>query len=268
MKRDRHFGLIILLGILLTACMGESGDKATYFRYGIVRTQPSLHLFTTNTDGNDLLITAPELDAFGDLVAGDCFQVEFKADRSNEGTSQLTEAEILRIDPIARWTARSPLTDTAAVDTTERFIGLRDFSRSLLIEKHFFVIAEHSNYKEGQVNTFDISFNPEKEKMPETEPEEGSEETTPTEVDNRIIYNLFLRFHKEEGKDSLTVKTWKETNAFLLGDVIKDATDRYLMQDKDTLFIRFNYPTGFNSDTTRMVWTQTALFSIPLSDNN
>lgn len=264
-----YFSLTVLCGILLSGCMEGDENSATYYRYGIARSTPSPHLYTTNSQGISLLISSPMLEAFGEVQEGDCFEVEFKADPSLEGTNQIAEAEMLRLYPVNTWPVHPELTDTSTVDLTEPFIGITSFNRSQLIENYFFLIVDHKNYREGQIDTFDLSYNPDQHDEEETETgEEEEEEESPTTTnDSRVIYDLFLRVQKEEGRDTIAA-SWRQTNAFLIDSLVDGARNRHQMTERDTLFLRINYPRGYNSDSTLYLWSETALFPVLLSGFN
>lgn len=248
--RNFLFNSIFLLFLFcLSACMGESGNRMGYFRYGVVTTDPSLSLSTS--DGTDIRqISFPELNG---SQAGDCFLVEFKADFSESPKSGIYAAEMSTMEPVRQHLLEE--TEAMLPDTipspNEQFLTL-NMTKGQFLKGRFFVHIELKEHYEEQTEAFTLAFNRDSVFH---ETEEGSR-----------FYEFHLRAIREGGIDSLK-STQTEIHALNLSSFLKEAALKEQEAGKDSLFFRFQYANRVQvvDGDSVLSWSPTALYGVPLS---
>ncbi|MDH6313594.1 hypothetical protein M2137_002384 [Parabacteroides sp. PFB2-10] len=240
----------LLLLFCLTSCMGESSDRMGYFRYGVVTTEPSLSLSTS--DGVDIRqISFPELNG---SQAGDCFLVEFKADFSQPAKSGVYTVEMSTLEPVRQHQLEE--TEEALPDTVpsanEQFLTL-NMNKGQLLKGRFFVHIDQKEHREGQTEAFTLAFN-------------RDSVFRETEETGRY-YEFCLRAIREGGVDSLK-STVTEIHALNLGSFLKEAALKEQEAGKDSLFFRFQYANRVQvvDGDSVLSWSSTALYGVLLSE--
>ncbi|MDL2208719.1 hypothetical protein LJB97_03770 [Parabacteroides sp. OttesenSCG-928-O15] len=240
----------LLLLFCLSSCMGESGDRMGYFRYGVVTTEPSLSLSTS--DGKEIRqISFPELNG---SQAGDCFLVEFKADFSQSAKSGVYDVEMSSLEPVRQHLLEE--TEAVLPDTipsaNEQFLTL-NMSKGRFLKGRFFVHIDLKEHREEQTEAFTLAFN-------------RDSVFRETEETGRY-YQFCLRVIREGGVDSLK-STQTEIHALNLSSFLKEAALIEQEAGKDSLFFRFQYANRVQvvDGDSILNWSSTALYGIPLSE--
>lgn len=249
----------LLLLLVLTSCMGESGDKMDFYRNGVLVTQPVQALYTT--DGSEgYIITSPEIEGLNDAKVGDCFEVEFRGNLTSQPADNLFRVKVKQLTSVPLWSLAK--TNEEAPDTTrmenEQTITL-SLNRTQYIEGRLFMPVELNNYLSEQVDHFILTYNPDKE--PTLKEKTAATEDEPAEVQR--VYELYLRATKEGGPDTLAIKKI-QSNAFLLESFVKEVGEIERAAGNNELYFRFNYAQRFTTDSTRVQWAQSGLFTIEL----
>lgn len=249
MKRQKIIGFFLMLSLLFASCVESTGDKDTYAFWGVAQSEPSRYIYMTDSS----MVTSSYLEQLADWKTGDCFFVEYRADYSSNNKTDIIEADILRCDPITLLPLQTQLTDTAAVLDNGQFFTI-NFRKSMYLKDRYFLLTTHKNYMEEQTDLFDVSYN--------------SDHIVEEDSLGRRIYELYLRSTKVLPDDSTAIiaKDRYRTNAINLTDFLRKSGQIETSAGKDSIVFRFNYPSGFNADTTRVIWAVTDTVRLNIAD--
>lgn len=245
MTRQGLYGILLLTFVLLTSCMGDGSNSINYHRVGVVRENPMRCIYTSDEAGNIFVITSPEFENKTDVKDGDCCQVNFKTNFSEDLGGGVYKAEITRYDTVHVWPLHETLTDTSEVMTNERLVTL-DFKKSLYLEGRFFLQTQHTNHQADQKDVFDLSYNP--------------DQKVELDEDGQRIYNLYLRVVQEGGTGDSS--RWINTTAFTIDRFLEQAKVTESKEGQDVVNFKVNYALRYNADTTACVWGATDIFTL------
>ena len=252
MKQFFIRGICLFLCVSMTACMGEGGDTINYHRVGVVREQPMRCIYTTDELGGVFIVSSPEFEQREDLKDGDCCEVDFKTNFSEDLGNGVYKAEIVSYDSVAVWPMEHVMTDTTRVFPNEQLFNL-NIKKTLYVDGHLFLFTDHSAHVEGQKDFFQLSYNPEQEV------ELGEE--------GERIYNLYLRSTQWQPQDSTARPShWYNTEAFRAKDFLEEVKAKEIQEGQDAIHFKINYAERFDADTTRCVWKSSELFTLRFSN--
>lgn len=239
--------ILLLIGIIVSSCMGNGDDTARYQRLGIAQTNPRNSVFTVDS----FQVTAAEFESMN-LQDGDCFLIEFMSDIFNENNKeQLYNVDIISIDTIPVWPMPAEPIDTTIMQENGEFLSGIVYRQHKYVKERFFLTTEHRYLIEDEEKTFELSYNLDYDPV-ETE-------------DGKRVYELFLRTTSGGGTDTLGTR-WKHTNAFIINDFVQKASEIEESVGNDRLILRMRYPRGFNTDSTAWIWEKTDTFSLQIPD--
>ncbi len=230
--------------------MGESGEKTSYFRNGVIVTQPEVRLYTTDGE-SDYIITSPDIESLPDLKDGDCFQVEFKANFTDTPDKNVYSVEVNRLYPVPALNIESTkdvLPDT--IPSANEQLMTINFRKGQFIKDRFFVPIELLDYRQDQSELFSFKYNP--------------DTLTVDTITKHRIYELYVRSIREGGVDSIKIREHIQMQALVLDNFLEEVIEREKEAQEDSVFFRFKYPNKFNVDSTLLRWTQTDIYSIKL----
>lgn len=254
MKKYLLHSLCLLMVLLLASCMGESGDKTTYFRNGVAVSQP-LSIYTTDGE-TEYPVTFNELETMPDIKDGDCFQLEFTTNFMDTPSGSVFKVDLKQFLPVTTWSLerKTEFLPDSIPTPDEQLITL-SFRKSQLIKDRYFVPIELREHMGDQKDFFTFIYNPDSVSFDSVGPRQ------------RNIYELYIRSSKEMGADTIGTRT-TQIHAFVLDDFMKVATGKEVEKGEDSLHFRFNYPNNYNVDTTRLRWSKTDLYSIKLPETD
>lgn len=239
---------VFAICILLTSCMGESGNVVTFgVQPGVVQLQPEKVICIKGGD----LITYQGLDKQEDIKEGDCCLVDFKlnfSSKENENADVYT-VEMLKYVPVEKLPLYPTLTDTSKVLTHEQVVT-PNIKVGAYIGGEFFLYVQYHGYQENQEDSLSLSYNPEQKVVVDGE--------------GLRIYDLYLRAFKirsgEGGTSNIT-----EPYAFTIKQFVNDAVEKEKEEGQSSVNFRLNYVQGFNNDTTRANWTTSDVYTLYFS---
>lgn len=247
MKRNIYYIPLLLLAVMITSCMGESEEKITYQRYGVVMSQPYFCFYTT--DGEEAtLVSSPEVENIEGIAAGDCYELVFRANFAGRADDQIYTVEMLSAEPVAEWeleTMEDFLPDSIATDREQFFTP--NLRKAQLIRGRLFLPLELKERRLEQRDYFRFEYNPDSIAI------EGE----------RRVYSLYLRALQEEASDSVIGK-WIQTDALILDSFIEQAGATEKEAGRDSLHFRLNYPNRFSVDSLLIRYTAADVYSIKL----
>jgi len=249
MERQNTVVFFLVLCLFLVSCVESTKDKDTYAFWGIAQTEPSRYVYMADSS----LITSSYLEQIADFKTGDCFFIEYRADYSSNNKKDIIEVDILECDPITFLPLQTKLTDTTEILKNGQFFTV-NFKKSLYLKERYFLQTTHTGYMQEQTDFFDLSY--------------SADHVIEEDSLGRRIYELFLRSTKELPKDSTDIISTSRyrTNAINLTDFIEKTSTLETAAGKDSIVFRFNYPSGFNSDTTRVTWSMTDTVRLNIAD--
>lgn len=245
MRRQRLYGLLLLILMGVSSCMGDGSDSVNYHRVGVVRENPVRCIYTCNDLGDVFVVTSPDFENRADVKDGDCCVVSFRTNFREDLGGGVYNAEINQYDTVHVWPLYETLTDTSSVMSNERLVTL-DFKKSIYLDSHFFMQTQHVNHQMDQSDLFDLSYDP--------------KQVIETDEEGQRIYNLYLRVTQEGGTGDST--RWVKTSAFTIDKFLDQAKATENSEGLDIVNFKVNYVSGFNADTTACVWGTTDIFTL------
>lgn len=238
MKKKELYGILIILGLLLASCLGDTNTRITMgVQEAVYQSLPSKGFYVS--DGRFLY--GSNLSVTGDT--GDCFLIEYSFDAAD---SELQGSDSLSIElegqpvSVSLWPLDNNMTDTLAVldgeVLTKSLLG-----RKAYIAGRLFLWSNHTEVQ-SQQDSFMISYDP---------------ENMYTEEDGERIYNLYLRAVKKATvteNDETTVSVLA-TNAFLIEEFFDKAKEKEAERGETELSVAIHYVSAYNKDTTECVWS-------------
>lgn len=251
MQKLGGWGVLILVVLLWTSCMGEGGHLVRYSsRKAVVQENPWKSLYVTDDSiPEGYLISSSDLEGREDLKAGDCCVVEYRVDFAEQYKDGVYAAEILRCDLLPKWLLSPQMTDTAAILVNEQF-PTPLFSKGKYMKGRYFMDVQFKEHQDSRQDLLELSYNP-KEELRIGE-------------DGIRVYNLYLRAWKEGIDDSTKVSSRVVPTAFVIEDFAEETGRREKELGYETLNFVINYPQRFNTDTTGCIWAITDTVSIRL----
>lgn len=238
--------LLILLGV--SSCMGDSEETILYQRLGVVQETPQISFFTVDS----FQVTAPFFENNSDLKSGDCFRIDFATPMLDESRKNyFYKVEILTVDTIPVWKMSDEPTDTAfaSLRENEELLSSIAYKQAKFVKDRFFLTTELRYLLENEEVTFDLSSNWDHEPV--------------FTSDQRRIYELYLRVLKENGTDTLNTR-WKYTNAFIMDDFMKKASEIEREAGNDSLVFRMKYIKEVDEEAEKIIWGNTDSFLIKI----
>ncbi len=231
---------------LLFACMGESDPKTVYQRIGVVQQEPEATFHTI--DG--YRITSP---AFDGVPAGNCYRVDFKTYTLPDfPQGNVYDAEVTRMDTIPVWPFAGAFTDTSRIfPDEERLKTIRINKQNNYLDGRLFVYVTRDSFFRDETARYDLSYN--------------WEETKNRDANGNYIYDLFLRFNREGGTDTVRVANTLFSNAFVLDEFLRKASEKEISAGKDSVIMRVNYAQTYNRDSSAWTWSVTDTFALHIS---
>lgn len=245
MTRRSLYGLLLLILAGLTSCMGDGSNAINYHRVGVVRENPMRCIYTCNDLGEVFVISSPDFENRTDVKDGDCCEVDFKTNFSEDLGGGVYNAEILKYDTVHVWPLYESLTDTSTVLPKERLVTL-DFKKNIYLDGHFFMQSQHVNHQMDQSDIFNLSYDP--------------DQTIEMGEEGERIYNLYLRITQEGGTGDST--RWIKTSAFTIDKFLDQAKAIESSEGQSAVNFKVNYALSFNADTTACVWGATDVFTL------
>lgn len=246
MKSQRIYIWLLLVGIILTACMGESEYKLTYERLGVVQVSSTTSLYTV--DG--LTVTSP---AFAGMKDGDCYFADFRSIPLEQYNRQPAEVELLRLDTITMWPMAETFTDTSSVMENEKLFKTVTISKKNNYAKgRLFVYTTRDYYFDGENTQYNLSYN--------------WDETKERDSLGYYTYDLYLRLTAESAKDTIFGSQYALTNAFILDEFLQKAAEKEQQAGKELVRLRMNYVRALKTDTTAGTWSATDIINLPISE--
>lgn len=245
-KSQRIYIWLLLVGIILTACMGESEYKLTYERLGVIQVSSVTSLYTV--DG--LTVTSP---AFAGMKDGDCYFVDFRSVPLDSGNRQPVEVEVLRMDTVAMWPMAATFADTSTVLKNEQLFKSVSISKKNNYAKgRLFVYTTRNYYFDDENTQYNLSYN--------------WDETKERDSLGFYTYDLYLRLTAQSAKDTIFGNQYTVTNAFILDEFLQKAAQTEEEAGKRLVRLRMNYVKALKTDTTAGTWSATDIIDLPLSE--
>lgn len=248
MKEKELYVVLMILGLLLTSCLGDTNTRITMgVQEAVYRSLSSGGFLVSDGRflyGSNLGVTADD---------GDCFLIEYSfdaADSELKGSDSLSiEMEAQPVE-VSLWHSDEELTDTLAVldgeVLTKSLLG-----RKAYIAGRLFLWSNHSEVS-GQQDSFMISYDP---------------ANMYTEEDGKRIYTLYLRAVKkasESDEESTSTETVLRTNAFDIEEFFLGAKERETARGETELNLAIRYVSAYNKDTTECVWSTADLMTVAI----
>lgn len=251
MKEKGLYVVLMILGLLLTSCLGDTHTRITMGVQEAVYQSLSSKGFRVSDGrflyGSNLGVTADD---------GDCFLIEYSfdaADSDLKGSDSLAiEMEAQPVE-VSLWSLSEEMTDTLAVldgeVLTKSLLG-----RKAYIAGRLFLWSNHSEVS-GQQDSFMISYDP---------------ENMCREEDGKRIYNLYLRAVKTASasdEESTSTETVLKTNAFDIEAFFLKAKEREIAMGETELTLGIRYASAYNKDTTECVWSTAETMTVAIADD-
>lgn len=224
--------MLALAAVVLTGCLGESGETISLGNYPGVATMRGDSMFLL-VKGGEMLF--PKSGMSASLMDGDCVIADFLLDRSLKENADsgkvkgFMTVDIKRVTPVAVSALRTELTDTARAISGERIIS-SVYDLNAFIRDRFFLFTGHR--ADSLPLAFDLSCNADY-------------------VDAGGVFDLFLRVFPKSGEGGASQPT-AVVNVFNL--------DALSSRAGDSLFFRINYVRQFNADSSLIGWGMTPTF--------
>ena len=248
MRKTVLYGVWVFCLVVLSSCLGDPATQLTMAnQVGVVVTGygPGKAIYTK---GN--VVVSSEDFQNANVEDGECILFDYSIDygtANNMGAGTDTsyiEAVIYEntISEVNRWNFFNTLTDTSVVEKNELLLSSLQ-ARSAYIRGNLFLFTEMSNHPANQVDSFSLSYNPDKL------------------LGDDKIYSLYLRTIMIES-DTTKGQSMIIPCAFNIEDLVKDAEKNNL----DELKFRINYASAFGKDSLSIVWKSSSdVFTIDLS---
>lgn len=236
-----------MLASVLSGCMGTDGTLVNFgSQAGVVRLDDGKQIVLRN----GMTILAPQLDTL-QVSDGDCCLVDFQLNYDDQPDSlqNIWHANWLVYHPV-RLHGITPLEveDTTITRLDEHFL---DFSISAggCVEDRLFLYMEYNEHYQSQTDEFLMCYDPD-----------------PTlrhwAADSvHRVHQLYLRSYGSIAAGDTITEELVLPEAFLLEELVSRAESA----GEDTLHFHITYPSRYNDDSSRYVWTFSDMFSVPLS---
>ncbi|MCC8197384.1 MAG: hypothetical protein LIP06_02095 [Tannerellaceae bacterium] len=246
--------------MMLTSCLdGSNAGTQTGYMYGVIGTlnltTPVVYVYDSPWYSTQL--RQDYLQA--NLTDGDCIFFAYEIDYGSEenadaSTKGYLTASVGGWEKLSKATMFSSLQDTTQVFTSETTLFSVSLS-SYFSKNIYFINPIFDEYFQGQENSYQISF----------DTNEG-----PEEINGERIYYLYLRtIVTDPGKTSSS--SYKNQGPMIgvdLGTFLNYAYRQEENASKNSVFIKFKYPTAFDEDDSSITsWgvTDKVEFAIPSS---
>lgn len=251
MQKGSGWGMLILVVLLWTSCMGEGGHLVRYSsRRAVVQESPWKSLYVTDDSiPEGYLISSSDLEGREELKAGDCCVVEYRVDFAEQYKDGVYAAEILRCDLLPKWYLSPQMTDTAAILVNEQF-STPIFTKGQYMKGRYFLDVQFKQHQDSRQDLVELSYNP--------------KEVLQIGENGQRVYNLYLRAWKEGIDDSTKVNSKVVPTAFVIEDFMEETGRKEMELGNETLNFVINYPQRFNTDTTACIWAASDTVSIRL----
>lgn len=227
--------LSLLIGLLVTSCMGDSRPIVTYNRLGIIREEGEKFVYTSDS----FRISFPELEGMEEMRTGRVLRFDFKTVLNEYNKSEIQQAELVRWDTVPGWQIHPQLSDTGMIFYGETPLSVTSLSKSLFFSNRIFLKTAHTYAGKHGEEYFELAYN--------------AKDTTARDSVNNFTYNLFLRFVLLN-EDTLIKKNYSRTNAFDLTSFINYAAPREQQAGKQAIRFLVHTASRFNADTTAWIW--------------
>lgn len=239
----------LLAFIILTSCMGESGEWETYgSQVGIVQINGSEKLIELRS-GN--LITSDDFQNQA-VEQDDCCLVDFRINHSEQPRRDegVYLVDIVQYESVQEWPLLNEV-DTISVHRDESFLDF-EIDASLYVNGHLFIFPEYRRHYYAQEDSFWMSYDP-------------SLPLITDELTGSQGFELYLRSTSwRTSSDTASIRSAVLTEAFHIQDFI----DRALASGKisgDSLNFRLVYPEYFlDSDSSSYGWRTSDMYTIEL----
>ncbi len=249
-KYSLFFIFIFLSGILITSCLGDSGQRIT------ITNQPGVVIKSENDIKVELrdsvFIHSTSLSSGVDN--GDCILLDYTLDYSlpvnaDSGRREgFYTVEDVKFERIPQFTLGSVLDTLTKDSVNERRISqIQD--RYGFIQDRFFLFTSNIVDSTDQINRYELAYNPASNPV--------------SDKDYARLYNLYLRVFRDtlhnEGEGVTNPKT-VYVNAFNLTEI----SEKERNAQNDSLFIKINYVSSFTTDSGKIASWGNKVFSLPL----
>jgi hypothetical protein len=235
MKKYGLFCAALTLLSLVTACLGDSGQKVSMGNYPgvVIKRNDSVKI---HLRGNDVVYSPRIATSVDD---GDCVIIDFSLDYGRPENADsgrikgFLTVDVSNVSLVPRQEMNTSLTDTSLMLPNEHTLASIQ-QRNVFILNRFFLFTEHRG--DTLPLHFDLSFDPE-------------------QVPADKVYDLFLRVTKNTEAPAATQPNI-QYNAFNLTDLRNRETD--------SLIFRINYVQSFSRDSTQINWGVTPVYRFGL----
>lgn len=247
MRKTVLYGVLALCWVVLNSCLGDPATQLTMANQaGVVVTGygPGKAVYTKG----DVVVSSEDFQK-ANVEDGECILFDYSIDyglanKMGVGTdTTYTEAVIYEntISEVNRWNFYRTLTDTSVVAEGELLLSSLQ-ARSAYIKGHLFLFAEMSNHPANQVDSFSLSYNPDRL------------------LGDDQIYSLYLRTIRIKA-DTTKGESMIIPCAFNIEDLVREAEKEHL----DELKFRINYAYSFGKDSASVNWRSSDVFTIDLA---
>lgn len=243
----------------LTSCLGKGENTQTI--YGLGRVEFSMDAFgNVVTDDYGSVAYSP---SFAGLNVGDfvMYYGTLNYDTQPSNRYMTVDVEQNGFARLSRWYSDSQLTDKEVVLPNESTITQASFaiiyaavSTELAgnfihsADQHVFISTAYKDIPNDREFSYQLSY-------------DGN--MTTTNSDGRKVYDLYLRAIVTEEGDNVE-NNYSYTEVFDLTQFLSRATQIARSEGDDRIYLRLNYPSAFNADSTSITWTQTDPAAYPV----
>ena len=241
----------ILFGIalLLSSCMGESGDVWKYgSQAGVIRGASEKYIQLYSGDR----ITSGILQEQTYKI-GDCFLVDYKVNYGKPDSIEpgYYKVEIQKMEPVPHWNIGN-IVDTISISRYESFLTL-DWMKSLYVDGYLFIYPEYKRYYASQRDSFLLFYNP--DMKPETD-----------ELTGKECLHVYLRSTcKYDASDTVYQSNISLPQALDISELVMQAIRKGYVSG-DSLNVRVSYPEYFLADSASVGWRTSEALTILLNN--